>query len=175
MGRGNSIAGTHTTSATSTLLFWNLLHNPDTMERCVGEIRSKLPDLGSDKVAYSVTEVEASLPFLRQCVRENFRTTPVFTMPLPRRVVAPEGIIISGEHIEQGVCHDAVCNMRVETNVLLRPQSQFVTMPSTTTQQSGALTTTYSTRTDGNSQRVRSEPGILCILALEGGNALGKQ
>ncbi|KAI7782798.1 hypothetical protein LA080_012839 [Diaporthe eres] len=106
---GFIIAGTHTTSATSTLLFWNLLHNPDTMERCVDEIRSKLPDLGSDKVAYSVTEVEASLPFLRQCVRENFRTTPVFTMPLPRRVVAPEGVTIAGEHIEQGTSV-AVCN-----------------------------------------------------------------
>lgn len=67
------------------------------------EVRSKLVDLDFEKVAYSVTEVEASLPFLRQCVRENFRTTPVFTMPLPRRVMAPEGIIIAGEHIEQGV------------------------------------------------------------------------
>lgn len=105
MEHGNSIAGTHTTSATTTLLFWNLLHNPDAMERCVDEVRSKLPNLDSDKVAYSVTEVEASLPFLRQCVRENFRTTPVFTMPLPRRVMAPEGIVIAGEHIEQGVSH----------------------------------------------------------------------
>lgn len=160
MGRGNSIAGTHTTSATSTLLFWNLLHNPDTMGRCVDEIRSKLPDLGSDKAAYSVTEVEASLPVLRQCVREDFRTTPVFTMPLPRRVVVPEGIIISGEHIEQGVGHETVCDMLVGTNVLHRPPSQCVTMPSTTIQKYGAPTTLCSTRTDGNSQRMRSEPGI---------------
>lgn len=72
------------------------------------EVRSKLADLNSDKVAYSVTEVEASLSFLRQCVRENFRTTPVFTMPLPRRVMAPEGIVIAGEHIEQGVGHKNV-------------------------------------------------------------------
>lgn len=175
MGRGYSIAGTHTTSATSTLLFWNLLHNPDTMGRCVDEIRSKLPDLGSNKVAYSVTEVEASLPFLRQCVRENFRITPVFTMPLPRRVVAPEGVIIAGEHIEQGVGHNPVCDMLSGTNMLLRPQSQFVTMPSTTTQKSGESTTTYSTRTDGNSQRMRSEPGTSCILVLEGGNASARQ
>lgn len=107
-GNGNSIAGTHTTSATTTLLFWNLLHNPEAMERCMDEVRSKLVDLGSDKVAYSVTEVEASLPFLRQCVRENFRSTPVFTMPLTRRVMAPEGIIIAGEHIERGVGHKNV-------------------------------------------------------------------
>lgn len=145
------------------------------MARCVDEIRSKLPDLGPDKVAYSVTEVEASLPFLRQCVRENFRTTPVFTMPLPRRVVAPEGVIIAGEHIEQGVRHNTVYDMLTGTNVLLRPQSQFVTTPSTTTQKSGAPTTTYSTRTGGNSQRMRSEPGISCILALEGGSASARR
>ncbi|KAK2606805.1 hypothetical protein N8I77_005531 [Diaporthe amygdali] len=99
---GFIIAGTHTTSATTTLLFWNLLHNPDTMKKCVDEVESELPNLSSDKVAYSVTEVEASLPFLRQCVKENFRLTPVFTMPLARRVMAPEGIVIAGEHIEQG-------------------------------------------------------------------------
>lgn len=145
------------------------------MGRCVDEIRSKLPDLSSDKVAYSVTEVEAYLPFLRQCVRENFRTTPVFTMPLPRRVVAPEGVTIAGEHIEQGVGHNTVCVMFVGTNVLLRPQSQFATMPSTTTQKSGAPTTTCSTRTDGNSRRVQSEQGILCISALGGGNASARQ
>lgn len=69
------------------------------------EIRSKLSELGSDKVAYSVSEVETSLHFLRQCVRENFRTTPVFTMPLPRRVMAPEGLVIAGEHIEKGVSY----------------------------------------------------------------------
>lgn len=114
MEHGNSIAGTHTTSATTTLLFWNLLHNPEAMERCVDEVRSKLPDLGSDKVAYSVTEVEASLPFLRQCVRENFRTT---------------------------------------------------------TPKFGALTTKCLIRTDGRNQSMPSEPGISCILALEGASA----
>lgn len=81
------------------------------MDRCVEEVENKLPNLGSDKVAYSVTEVEASLPFLRQCVKENFRSTPVFTMPLARRVMAPEGVIMAGEHIEQGVGHLAAFEM----------------------------------------------------------------
>ncbi|KAH8743294.1 isotrichodermin C-15 hydroxylase [Diaporthe sp. PMI_573] len=106
---GFIIAGTHTTSATTTLLFWNLLHNPDAMDRCVDEVADKLPGLSSDKIAYSVTEVEASLPFLRQCVRENFRSTPVFTMLLPRRVMAPRGIVIAGKQIPQGTSV-AVCN-----------------------------------------------------------------
>lgn len=171
MEHGNSIAGTHTTSATTTLLFWNLLHSPEAMGRCVDEVRSKLPNLDSDKVAYSVTEVEASLPFLRQCVRENFRTTPVFTMPLPRRVMAPEGIFIAGEHIEQGVSHSIDYYMLVRTNILLRHRSQFAIMHSTTTPKFGALTTKCLIRIDGRNQNMPSEPGISCILALEGVSA----
>ncbi|KAJ5019181.1 cytochrome p450 monooxygenase [Colletotrichum sp. SAR 10_99] len=62
-----------------------------------------------EKAAYSVTEVENSLPFLRACVKENFRLTPVFTMPLARRVTAPEGIVVAGRHIKQGTSV-AVCN-----------------------------------------------------------------
>lgn len=171
MKNGISIAGTHTTSATTTLLFWNLLHNPEAMERCVDEVRSELPNLGSDKVAYSVTEVEASLPFLRQCVRENFRTTPVFTMPLPRRVMAPEGIVIAGEHIEQGVSHSIDYAMLFGTNICLRHRLQFATMHSTTIPKLGALTTKCLIRIDGSNQSMPNEPDILCILALEGVSA----
>ena len=75
------------------------------MTRCVSEIDEHLPPLTADLPAYSVTDVEKSLPYLRQCVRENFRITPVFTMPLARRVMAPEGVMIGGRHIPQGVSH----------------------------------------------------------------------
>jgi cytochrome P450 len=102
---GNSIAGTHTTSATTTLLLYHLLHAPETLAKCVSEIDDKLKPLEEGQAAYSVTEVETSLPYLRQCVRENFRITPVFTMPLARRVVAPERIVIAGRHLKQGVSH----------------------------------------------------------------------
>ncbi|KAM5343984.1 hypothetical protein ACJ41O_012521 [Fusarium nematophilum] len=105
---GFIIAGTHTTSATTTLLFYNLLHNPDALQKCVEEIDEKLAPL-DDRAAYSVTEVENSLPFLRTCVRENFRLTPVFSMPLERRVTDPEGIIVAGRHVKQGMSV-AVCN-----------------------------------------------------------------
>lgn len=73
------------------------------MTKCVAEIDANLPALRPDEPAYSVSDVESSLPYLRQCVRENFRITPVFTMPLARRVMAPEGITIAGRHIQQGV------------------------------------------------------------------------
>ena len=73
------------------------------MAKCVTEIDSQLPALCEDKPAYALAEVEASLPFLRKCVKENFRDTPVFTMPLARRVLTPEGVTIGGEYIPFGV------------------------------------------------------------------------
>ncbi|KAL3461838.1 cytochrome P450 [Aspergillus heterothallicus] len=44
-----------------------------------------------------------SFPFVRNCMRENFRITPVFTMPLARRVVDSAGITIEGDYFPQGV------------------------------------------------------------------------
>ncbi|KAH6874059.1 putative benzoate 4-monooxygenase cytochrome P450 [Thelonectria olida] len=106
---GFIIAGTHTTSATTTLLLYHLLHAPETLAKCVSEIDDNMKPLEEGQAAYSVTEVETSLPYLRQCVRENFRITPVFTMPLARRVVAPGGIVIAGHHLKQGTSV-AICN-----------------------------------------------------------------
>ncbi|TVY91232.1 Cytochrome P450 monooxygenase [Lachnellula willkommii] len=106
---GFIIAGTHTTSATTSLLFYHLLHAPEIMTECVAEIDKNLPPLRPDQSSYLVADVESSLPYLRQCIRENFRITPVFTMPLARRVMAPEGITIAGQHIPHGTSV-AVCN-----------------------------------------------------------------
>ncbi|KAF2107470.1 putative benzoate 4-monooxygenase cytochrome P450 [Lophiotrema nucula] len=105
---GFIIAGTHTTSATTSLLFYHLLHSPEIMAKCVAEIDDRLQPL-LNRPAYSVTEVESSIPYLRQCIKENFRITPVFTMPLARRVMDPQGVVIGGEHIPQGTSV-AVCN-----------------------------------------------------------------
>lgn len=69
------------------------------MRQCVNEIDQKMPPLAEDESAYSITDAEASLPFLRNCIKENFRITPVFTMPLARRVLKREGIVIAGNHI----------------------------------------------------------------------------
>ncbi|KAJ5596154.1 hypothetical protein N7450_002612 [Penicillium hetheringtonii] len=106
---GFIIAGTHTTSATTTLLLYHLLHSPDVMRQCVNEIDQKMPPLAEDESAYSITDAEASLPFLRNCIKENFRITPVFTMPLARRVLKREGIVIAGNHIPY-MTSIAVCN-----------------------------------------------------------------
>ena len=69
----------------------------------MAELDAQLPPLTEDHAAYSFAEVEASLPYLRQCVKENFRITPVFTMPLARRVTASDGVVIGGRHIPCGV------------------------------------------------------------------------
>jgi len=100
---GASIAGTHTTSATTGLLLYHLLHSPENLAKCVAEIDSKLPPLEEGQAAYPVMIAESSAPFLKQCVKENFRITPVFTMPLARRVVDPTGVKIGTYHFPQGV------------------------------------------------------------------------
>ena len=97
------IAGTHTTMATTTLLFYNLLHNPGCMTRCAAEVSANLESLMAGQAAYPITQLEALLPFLRSCMKENYRLTPVFTMPLARRVTAVEGVTIAGQHFKQGV------------------------------------------------------------------------
>ncbi|KAJ6127154.1 hypothetical protein N7523_002766 [Penicillium sp. IBT 18751x] len=106
---GFIIAGTHTTSATTALLFYHLLHHPSLMAQCVSEIDEKLPILQPEESAYSVSMVETSLPYLRNCMKENFRITPVFTMPLARRVLMSQGIDIAGNHIPYATSI-AVCN-----------------------------------------------------------------
>lgn len=106
---GFIIAGTHTTSATTSLLFYHLLHSPENLSRCVAEIDSNLPKLEEGHAAYPVMVAESSAPFLKQCVKENFRITPVFTMPLARRVVDPAGVTIGDYHFPQGTSL-AVCN-----------------------------------------------------------------
>lgn len=73
------------------------------MTKCVTEIDSNLPVLQPNESAYSVTMAETSLPYLRSCMKENFRITPVFTMPLASRVMMPGGVTIAGHHIPQGV------------------------------------------------------------------------
>jgi len=49
------------------------------------------------------TGLEGKLPYGMACIRENFRTTPVFTMPLPRTVTDPNGAVVNGFSVPTGV------------------------------------------------------------------------
>lgn len=84
------------------MLFWHLLHNPDVMQRVSRELDENLPRMTAHHDPFSVADVERQLPYLRSCIKENFRITPAFTMPLPRRVTNDE-TFLNGERIPKGV------------------------------------------------------------------------
>jgi cytochrome P450 len=95
------VAGSHTTSGSLTLLFYHLLHNSAAMTSLAHELEahfSKLDETTEPSLpAYA--GLEARLPYMTACIRESLRVSPVFTMPLPRTVCNPEGIIINGIHV----------------------------------------------------------------------------
>ncbi|OBS16909.1 hypothetical protein FPOA_12545 [Fusarium poae] len=93
------VAGSHTTSGTLTLLFAHLLQNPKILDKVVQELDSRLSTPKGQVVLYQ--ELEKDLPYTMACINENFRINPVFTMPLPRKVMAPNGFTVQGCHIPQ--------------------------------------------------------------------------
>ena len=109
---GYIIAGTHTTSATTSLLLYHLLHNPNHLQTVVSELDGTLSDLQPEQEAYPVSTLEASLPFTRNCIKENFRLTPVFTMPLARRITQPHGVVIADRYLPQGVSNSFPLGVR---------------------------------------------------------------
>lgn len=129
---GFIIAGTHTTSATTALLLYHLLHNPASLQQIVSELDQALPDLGPEQDSYPFSTLEGSLPFTRNCIKENFRLTPVFTMPLARRITQPQGIVIAGRHLPQGVSQSSHISNR-RANIKPRLLLQYATILSTIT------------------------------------------
>lgn len=73
------------------------------MKTAVREISENLPQLGAEDDPHTAATIESSLPFLRNCVKENLRITAVFTMPLERRVQEDSGISIDGNYFPEGV------------------------------------------------------------------------
>lgn len=101
---GFLVAGSHTTSGTLTLLFYHLLQNAEASGKLTKELVAGLP--WNNPEAESIpaySGLEAQLPYATACIRENFRISPVFTMPLPRTVCDPNGAVINGIHVPQGV------------------------------------------------------------------------
>lgn len=111
---GFLIAGSHTTAASITLLFYHLLHNPDVLRKLEEEMAQELPNLSEGAFAY--TGLEKKLPYMTACIRESFRMSPVFTMPLTRMVAPDEGMEVDGQHLPKGVSGFLLCIDRLFTN-----------------------------------------------------------
>ncbi len=79
------------------------MHNPQAAEKLTTELCAKLPlyDEGGRELPYA--GIESKLPYTMACIKENFRITAVFNMPLPRLVTSATGVDISGHHVPQGV------------------------------------------------------------------------
>lgn len=151
--------------ATTTLLFWNLLNNRTYMDRCVQEIDVSLPSLSSDEVTYSIATLEASLPYLRNCVKENYRLNPVFTMPLARRITSPAGLSICGSHFPQGVSEE-ICLPQSDSANISRRLSRYATMPYTTIRRYRETIMMCSTLIAGKTPRLHLNHACSCTLAL---------
>ncbi|RYC79605.1 hypothetical protein BFJ63_vAg17512 [Fusarium oxysporum f. sp. narcissi] len=95
------VAGSRTTAGTLQLLFLHLLQNPYVLDEVIKEIDSNLSDISTPVMPFK--SLEERLPFTMACINENFRINPVFTMPLPRRVMTPGGIVIDGHTVPENV------------------------------------------------------------------------
>lgn len=73
------------------------------MEQAVSEIDQALPPMTPESAPYTRAEVEQHLPWLKACIKESFRITPAFTMPLTRRIVT-DTVVLNGKSIPKGVC-----------------------------------------------------------------------
>lgn len=97
-----SVAGSHTTGSTLTLLFYHLLKDPSVLASVVDEIDVQLANNASNNI-YEFSGLEAKLPYTLACIREGFRITPISAHLLPRRVDSPTGLQISDRVIPRGV------------------------------------------------------------------------
>ncbi|KAF5589958.1 cytochrome P450 monooxygenase [Fusarium pseudocircinatum] len=93
------IAGSHTTSGTLTLLFSHLLQNPETVNKVTQELDSNFSNNTGRAISYEA--LEKDLPYTWACILENLRINPVFTMPLPRMIMTPGGLVIQRQRIPQ--------------------------------------------------------------------------
>ncbi|KAH8982802.1 cytochrome P450 [Lactarius akahatsu] len=106
-------AGSHTVGTVLMTGVYHLLHNPETKQRLVDEVRSAWPVLDSPP---SYEELER-LPFLASAlltavIKEMLRIAPAVPAGLPR-VVPPSGAVIAGVRIPGGPGSKALDNCLV--------------------------------------------------------------
>ena len=82
---------------------FHTLHNPDVLAKVTAEICANVPRYTSDDDIISYAGLEAKLPYTTACIRENYRMSAVFAIPLPRTVTNPDGVVIDGVTVPKGV------------------------------------------------------------------------
>ena len=100
------VAGSHTTSGSLVMLFKHIFERPDDVgARVCRELADNLQpsttttDGGGG--VYPYPGLESKLPYLAATMKESFRLTPIFQLPLPR-VIPPGGQVMAGRHLPGG-------------------------------------------------------------------------
>ena len=94
-----TVAGSDTTSATVTALFFFITRNPKAYTKLVHEIRTNFNDV--EEIG-SAPDLMAKCEYLRAAVYESLRLSPAGPSELERTVL-PGGIMIAGEHLPGGI------------------------------------------------------------------------
>ncbi|KAI4642950.1 hypothetical protein J4E93_007019 [Alternaria ventricosa] len=94
-----TVAGSDTTSATVTALFFFITRNPKVYTKLVHEIRTNFNDV--EEIG-SAPDLMAKCEYLRAAVYESLRLSPAGPSELERTVL-PGGIMIAGEHLSGGI------------------------------------------------------------------------
>lgn len=107
------IAGSDTTSTALSAVMYYLVRNPDKLDILGKEIRGAFKQVGEIVSGKQLTDCN----YLKACVDEAMRLAPPVPGLLPREVTAPEGIVVDGIFLPQGVRASSVCVLsRLETD-----------------------------------------------------------
>jgi cytochrome P450 len=93
------VAGSHTTYGSLVMLFKHVFDQPDVRSHVCQELDTNLPS--TTVGVYPYPGLESKLPYLSAAMKESFRLTPVFQLPLPR-VIPPGGQNMAGRHLPGG-------------------------------------------------------------------------
>lgn len=93
------IAGSDTTSTALSAVMYYLARNPDKLDILQKEIRGAFNGVGEISSGKQLTNCN----YLKACVDEAMRLAPPVPGLLPREVTAPEGIVVDGVFLPQGV------------------------------------------------------------------------
>lgn len=95
-------AGSATTAIAMTNVLYQLIKNPEMMQKAVAEVDAALEDDDEDESGVIAYDKVKHLPYLRACLDESLRLFPPTPHGLPRETPA-EGTNILGDYIPGGV------------------------------------------------------------------------